>query len=152
FPLTSCLTCTRTRSSSFTPNTSAFSVGRRVNSRALAELFRAIEDPQRKCDEFRRQLPDDTKLHRFFRQMEFVIELRNIWRRKVALPEELVVDTEANLSVSQLRKSLFRLGLVTDSFEVYEGAVHRLVNLRHAVAHGAYKQGVPESDYLTFRD
>lgn len=123
-----------------------------IAAASLAELFRALEDPQRKCDEFRRRLPDDAKLHRFFRQMEFVMELRNIWRRQVTLAEELVVDTEANLSVAQLRKSLFRLGLATDSFEAYEGSIHRLVNLRHAVAHGAYKQGVPEGDYATFRD
>ena len=121
-----------------------------IASASLAEVFRALEDPQRKCDEFRRQLPDDAKLHRFHRQMEFVIELRNIWRRQVALPEELI-DTEANLSVPQLRKSLFRLGLAIDSFEAYEGSIHRLVNLRHAVAHGAYKQGVPDADYVAFR-
>lgn len=123
-----------------------------IAAASMSELFRALEDPQRKCDEFRRPLPDETKVHRFFRQMEFVIELRNIWRRQVALPEELVVDTEANLSVPQLRKSLFKLGLATDSFEAYEGSIHRLVNLRHAVAHGAYKQGVSEADYVTFRD
>jgi len=122
-----------------------------IAAASLSELFHSLEDPRRKCDEFRRSLPDDSKLHRFFRQVEFVFEVRSIWRRKVVLPEG-VVDTEANLSVAQLRKSLFRLGLETDGFEAYEGSIHRLVNLRHAVAHGAHKLGVSQTDYVGFRD
>jgi hypothetical protein len=123
-----------------------------IAAASLTELFRALEDPQRKCNDFRRDLPDDSKLHRFFRQAEFVTELRNIWRRFVVLPEEQVVDTESNLSVVQLRKALFRLGLPSDAFEAHEGSIHRLVNLRHAVAHGSYKLGVPAADYDKFRD
>src|SRR5947207_897222 len=38
-----------------------------VAAASLADLFAALRDPTRKCPEFRRDLPDDSALHRFAR-------------------------------------------------------------------------------------
>jgi hypothetical protein len=38
----------------------------------MSEVFRELRNPDSKCNEFRHTLPDDSKLHRFARDKEFV--------------------------------------------------------------------------------
>src|SRR2546428_5831123 len=68
-----------------------------IAAASLANLFRDLRDPQRKSDVFRRKLPDDTQLHRFARDREFVEQAFDFAERLVSIPDH-VVDTESNLS------------------------------------------------------
>ena len=47
--------------------------------------------------EFRRDLPNDTKLHRFARDQEFIERVADFIIRLVNIPEH-VVDTESNFN------------------------------------------------------
>src|SRR5206468_479036 len=61
-----------------------------IAAASLADLFMAIRDPERKCPEFRRQLPDETALHRFARDREFVERTADFDRRTVRIPDRVV--------------------------------------------------------------
>lgn len=113
---------------------------------SLDDVFRALLDPNKKADVFRRELPDDAPLHRFARRVEFIQELSRIYDKPVALPIDEVVDVESNLKPIVLRKILFRLGFAPDQFSADEGAIHRLLGRRNNIAHGAERGGVDEEE------
>jgi hypothetical protein len=113
---------------------------------SLDRVFGAYENRDLKCEIFRGALPEDGKLHRFARQVDLVIQLDELFRQKLVLPDE-IADTESNLKPIVLRKILFRLGFKHDAFESYEGSIHQLLNKRNNVAHGVERGGVTAQDY-----
>lgn len=117
-----------------------------VTAASLAEVFQAYENTDKKCAVFRNLLPDDTKLHRFARQVDFVSQLDEFWDQKVHLSDDLV-DTESNLEPVVLRKILFRLGFPYDVFSKHEGKIHLLLQRRHNIAHGMERRGLEQRDY-----
>lgn len=118
-----------------------------IGAASLAEVFSALRDPNRKCAEFARQLPNDTALHRFARDREFVEVAWKVAQRSVQIDAEEVVDTESNLKPVVLKKILFRLGLDPDLAQPWEGAIHLLLNRRNDVAHGTAKAGLEEKEF-----
>jgi hypothetical protein len=119
-----------------------------IATATVADAIGALEDPSRKSDFFRQTMPDDSALHRFARQREFMERLSELLSRPVRIPTDLVVDTESNLSPRVLRKILFRLGFDHLSLEPEEGLVKQLVNARHDIAHGKFKTGYPADQYV----
>jgi ParB family chromosome partitioning protein len=117
---------------------------------SLDEVFRSLRNPEKKCELFRRELPDDAKLHQFARQREFIERTAEVEERPVRLPEE-IVDTESNLTPVVMRKNLYRLGLPHDQFAAHDGEIHQLLNLRNGVSHGDLKDGIKEALYLRLR-
>ena len=122
-----------------------------IAAASLANLFRDLRDPQRKSEVFRRELPDDTQLHRFARDREFVERAFDFAERLVDIPDH-VVDTESNLSPVILRKNLYRLGLPHDLFEDFKGEVYRLLGYRNQIAHGELQSGIERQTYEALRD
>ena len=122
-----------------------------IAAASLSDLFVALRDPSKKCDEFRRELPDDTLLHRFARDRDFVEQTEEFQKRPVNIPDG-VVDTESNLKPTVLRKILFRLGFPHDQFSHIEGDIHLLLNYRNGVAHGQSKDGIPPDKYTQVKD
>lgn len=122
-----------------------------IAAASLANLFRALRDPQRKSEVFRAELPDDAQLHRFARDREFVERAFDFAERFVNIPD-YVVDTESNLSPVILRKNLYRLGLPHDLFESFKGEVHRLLGYRNQIAHGELQSGIERQTYASLRD
>jgi len=122
-----------------------------VAAASLTDLFKALRDPHRKCNEFRRKLPDDTELHRFARDREFIEGAADFAKQLVCIPDD-VVDLESNLKPVVLRKNLYRLGLPHDQFKNLEGRIHWLLNLRNDIAHGTAKSGVELNTYESLRD
>jgi hypothetical protein len=118
-----------------------------VGAASLAKVFEALRDPKRKCAQFARALPDDTALHRFARDRDFVEVAWNIAQRSVQIEPDDVIDTESNLKPVVLRKILFRLGLDPNLAAPWEGSIHKLLNRRNGVAHGTERAGVEEKDY-----
>lgn len=120
-----------------------------IGAASLAEVFSALRDPNRKCAEFARQLPDDTALHRFARDREFVEVAWKVAQRSVQIDAEEIVDAESNLKPVVLKKILFRLGLDPDLAKPWEGTIHRLLNRRNDVSHGTARSGLEENEYAT---
>ena len=117
----------------------------------LSDVFSTLRNGSKKAQEFRNDAPDDTKLHRFARDREFVERAVEIMAKKVAIPDS-AVDTESNLNPVVLRKNLYRLGLPHDQFAFMDGDINQLLNLRNKIAHGESKQGIPEKLYGQLRD
>ncbi len=114
---------------------------------SLAIVFRDFENTNKKSSLFKNDLPDDRTIHRFARQVELINNLNAIWARRVNIPIDDVVDTEANLKPSVMRKILYRLGLPYDAFNENEGKLHSLLNYRNKIAHGSSKDGLEEKIY-----
>jgi hypothetical protein len=114
---------------------------------SLATVFKDFENTNRKSSLFRNDLPDDRTLHRFARQVELISNLKEIWKLNVQIPISDVVDTEANLKPSIMRKILYRLGLPYDMFKENEGKIHLLLGYRNNIAHGIAKDGLSERTY-----
>jgi hypothetical protein len=121
-----------------------------IAAAALADVLAALRDPNKKCPLFKHVFPDDTKLHKFARDIEFVERSSEIGARPVRIPD-WVVDTESNLQPAVLRKNLFRLGLPHDLFASLEGQIHRLLQMRNGISHGMQKSGVDERTYGELR-
>lgn len=117
----------------------------------LHDVFVKLRDPSRKSTEFKSDLPDDSKLHRFAVDIEFIVRTEEIMSRMVSIPEN-IVDTESNLKPVVLRKNLFRLGLPHDRFSSHDGVINKLLEFRNKIAHGETKAGVREDAYEELRD
>src|SRR5690606_31936679 len=77
----------------------------RLISATLTNVFKALRDDNAKCDFFRTDAPDDTKLHRFFRENQFIENSSNILSRIVNI-ESTSIDLESNLSPVVVKKNL----------------------------------------------
>lgn len=121
-----------------------------IAAASLSDVFHELRDPLRKCNEFRNTMPDDSKLHLFARDREFVERSVDFEKRAVRIPES-VVDTESNLKPEVLRKNLYRLGFRHDQFAPIEGHIHMLLNRRNAIAHGASQNGIAASEFDRIR-
>ena len=121
-----------------------------IAAASLNDVFTSLRDGSGKVKEFRHAAPDDTKLHRFGREKEFIEHLVDFSARKVRIPDK-VVDTESNLRFLVLRKILYRLGLPYEQFGSHEANIELLVNLRNKIAHGQTKQGIRPRQYEQLR-
>ncbi|MBM3766797.1 MAG: hypothetical protein FJW32_15520 [Acidobacteria bacterium] len=121
-----------------------------VAAAGWARLFKELRDPSTKCAEFRHALPDDSKLHRFARDREFMERRVEFGRLHVTIPDDFV-DTESNLKPVVLRKILYRLGLPYDQFSQHEGKIDRLLRVRNKIGHGEMRSGVTARDYGELR-
>ena len=111
--------------------------------------FLAYENLDRKCAIFRRELPEDTSLHRFFRRVDFMEQL-DTFRDTTLVVEDSVVDTESNLWYIVLQKNLYKIGLPIDMFEQYRSEIDALVNRRNSIAHGNARAGVDQQEFLNW--
>lgn len=122
-----------------------------IHTASLNEVFMTYHNESKKSPYFNNLLPDDAKLHRFSRQVEFVLAMENLWNEIVEIPEN-VIDTESNLKPVVLRKILYRLGFEHNSFQEYEGLINLLLERRNNVAHGAEKEGLSKEKYEKIED
>jgi len=118
-----------------------------IAAASLSEVFRALRNPKSKCPIFSRELPDDSKLHRFARDKEFVDSFATLVDSSVGLDADRLVDTESNLRPVVLRKILFRLGLEPGLVEPWSATINQLLRRRNDIAHGTAKGGLDEQVY-----
>jgi hypothetical protein len=117
---------------------------------SMNDVLQKLREGTGKAPEFKNSLPDDSKLHRFARDREFVQRIDEVLARRVKIPED-TVDMESNLKPVILRKNLYRLGLQHDQFADLEGQINKLLELRNTVAHGASRAGVERATYEDLR-
>lgn len=115
----------------------------------FADIFSALEIPNMKCKIFKPKLPEDTKLHKFCRQVNFISGLNNFLSVEANIPPD-VIDTESNLKREVMRKILFRLGFPYDVFEKHEYQIQDLLEARNNIAHGTFISGIEEDVYQKF--
>ncbi len=120
---------------------------------SLSNIFRALDDPDKKSDIFRRSLPDDTALHRFCRRVDFIKSLSDINNKSVKISDK-VVDTKSNLTPVVIKKILYQLGFEHTKFDQYKGNIDKLLNVRNHIAHGdnRFRAGVEENDYNAIKN
>ncbi|MFR5135491.1 MAG: MAE_28990/MAE_18760 family HEPN-like nuclease [Acutalibacter sp.] len=109
--------------------------------------FNAYDNLDRKCNIFRRELPEDSSLHRFFRRVDFLDQLEN-FKNAPLIIEDSVINTESNLWYVVLQKNLYKIGLPVDMFQQYHRDIDALVNRRNSIAHGNSRSGVTAQEFL----
>ncbi len=122
-----------------------------VVAASLHKVLAKLRDPNVKSNEFRNELPDDSKLHRFALEREFIERASEIMAGFVCIPED-AVDTESNLKPVVLRKNLFKLGLPHEQFADLDGDINRLLELRNKISHGATASGVARHTFDKLRE
>lgn len=115
---------------------------------SMTDLFKALADPNSKCDFFRKSAPEDKKLHRFARYCEFAGRIETAFDDTVNVQIDDVVDTESNLKPVVMRKNLFRLGFSHEEFIAEESTINELLRRRNDIAHGSARKGVSLDSYL----
>ena len=113
---------------------------------SMHKEFIAYENLDRKCEVFRRELPDDTRLHRLYRRVDFMEKVEDFKEQKLSIDDQ-IIDTESNLWYIVLQKNLYKVGLPIDLFDDYQNDIDALVNRRNAIAHGNFKAGVTELEF-----
>ena len=108
--------------------------------------FNAYDNLDRKCDIFRRELPEDSVLHRFFRRVDFLDQLEDFKNAPLVI-EDSVINTESNLWYVVLQKNLYKIGLPVDMFEQYHSDIDALVHRRNSIAHGDSHSGVTSPEF-----
>ena len=108
--------------------------------------FIAYENLERKAEFFRRDLPDDTRLHRLYRRVDFMEKVENFKEQELIIDDQ-IIDTESNLWYIVLQKNLYKVGLPINLFDDYQNDIDALVNRRNSIAHGNFKSGVKESEF-----
>lgn len=113
---------------------------------SMNKEFNAYDDLDRKCDVFRRALPEDGTLHRFFRRVDFLTQFEDFSNTQLMI-EDSVINTESNLWYIVLQKNLYKIGLPITIFEQYRKDIDALVNRRNSIAHGDSRSGVTEEEF-----
>lgn len=117
-----------------------------LQASSLDQTFLEYSNNDKKNPTFKKELPDDSKLHKYSRQITFLEEFDDFQCKQLSLPDS-IVDVESNLKPIVLQKILYRLGLDYDEFKRYDKNIHKLLNKRNSIAHGAQKDGIDAKDY-----
>lgn len=112
-----------------------------LKASGMHKEFLAYENLDRKCAFFKRELPDDSNLHRFYRRVDFIEQFTE-FDEAILNIDDTTVDTESNIWYVVLQKNLYKLGLPVDMFEKHQKDIDGLVNRRNAIAHGNSRSGV----------
>lgn len=113
---------------------------------SMHKEFIAYENMERKSEFFRKALPDDTRLHRLYRRVDFMEKMENFKEQELVIDDQ-IIDTESNLWYIVLQKNLYKIGLPVDLFDDYRSDIDALVNRRNSIAHGNFKSGVTDTEF-----
>ena len=113
---------------------------------SMRKEFVAYDNLDRKCKVFSKDLPDDSKLHRYSRRIDLIDQMDDFLSVSLNVDDN-VIDTESNLWYIVLKKNLYKIGIPIDIFSDYESDINRLVNRRNSIAHGNIRSGVTEHEF-----
>lgn len=122
-----------------------------IAASSLTQVFSRMRDGDRKSEIFRSTLPDDSKLHRFCRDRDFLEQLKEFEKLPVGIPVDEVVDTESNIKPVVLKKMLYRLGLDEKWADGWAPDLNRLLQARNGIAHGELRDVIDSSRYQRAR-
>ena len=113
---------------------------------SMHKEFIAYENTERKSEFFRKELPDDTRLHRLYRRVDFMEKVEDFKEQELIIDDQ-IIDTESNLWYIVLQKNLYKVGLPINLFDDYQSDIDALVNRRNSIAHGNFKAGVKNTEF-----
>jgi hypothetical protein len=119
---------------------------------SLSNAFKMLDSNDMKHPLFKRNAPDDSRIHRLYRRVEFIGSFSELLCRRVELPIDDVVNTQSNLTYIVLIKILYQLGIPYQTLKEREGGIGSLLSIRNAVAHGDRLKGITASRYQELRD
>jgi hypothetical protein len=117
-----------------------------IAAASLTDFFKALKNPNSKHQFFKKPYPDDSELHGFARDKEFIESISEYNSLDVRLNSEYIVNVESNLKPAVLKKIVFQLGLDYLSLRQVDGGISKLLNFRNEIAHGVRKEGLEKSD------
>lgn len=115
----------------------------------INDVFQALRSDTAKCSFFKAQAPDDNKLHRFFREIQFVENTSDIYTSIVKIGSSSI-DLESNLKPIVLKKNLYKLGLPHEIDKEIESNLNKLLAIRNKIAHGERRDGINKEEYEKF--
>lgn len=118
---------------------------------SMEGIFNGYYNLDKKCKIFKRELPNDTGLHKFYRRTDLVVQFNEFLEQKLVIDDN-VINTESNLWYHVLKKNLFKLGIDYTVFDQYQSSINTLVNKRNSIAHDSEKFGIAESEYKKIQD
>lgn len=113
---------------------------------SMSREFNAYDNNDMKGEVFKKTLPEDRKIHRYFRRVHLLEELNVFEKKELAIPDE-AIDTESNLWYVVLQKNLYKVGLPIELFSQSKKDIDALVNRRNSIAHGSEKSGIKKEEY-----
>lgn len=122
-----------------------------IAAASLNKEFVALKNPEKKNPIFKRQLPNDTKLHQTCREIDFLENFYTIQEQKVKIPRDYI-NTENNIGPNVLRKLLYQMGLDYNDLDGISTELSQLLNIRNDIAHGKSRTGIEDRDYNKFKD
>ena len=66
-----------------------------LKAASMNKEFNAYDNLDRKCEIFRRELPDDSGLHRFFRRVDFMSQYEEFMGENLEI-DDSIINTESN--------------------------------------------------------
>lgn len=111
--------------------------------------FAAYENLDRKCEVFRRKLPNDARLHRLYRRVDFMEKVEDFKEKELNIDDQ-IIDTESNLWYIVLQKNLYKIGLPINLFDDFQSDIDALVNRRNSIAHGNFRSGVTAQEFANW--
>lgn len=75
---------------------------------SMDKEFFAYEKLDRKYEVFRKKLPDDIRLHRLYRRVDFMEKIED-FKEKELIIDDQIIDTESNLWYIVLQKNLYKI-------------------------------------------
>ncbi len=122
-----------------------------IAAASLSAEFLALKNSDKKNPIFKRELPEDRKLHQICREIDFLDQIREVNAKKVKIPKNYI-NTENNVGPTVLRKLLYQMGLDHKDLDEVSTDLLRLLNIRNDIAHGKRKDGIEDDDYIKFKD
>lgn len=113
---------------------------------SMYKEFIAYENMDRKNEIFRKELPDDARLHRLYRRVDFMEKVEDFKEQELYIDDQ-IIDTGSNLRYIVLQKNLYKVGLPIDLFDDHQKDIDALVNRRNSIAHGNFRAGVTEREF-----
>jgi hypothetical protein len=115
---------------------------------AFSRIFGDLRYAEKKSEFFRTSAPDDSGLHRYARDREFVERFDEFLKLHLTLDSDAIVDTESNLRPVVLQKIIFRLGMNHLMVDPWLDAISQLIGRRNAIAHGSSRKGIDAKEYI----
>ena len=117
----------------------------------MNDIFKAYDDKDRKNKFFKRELPDDKKLHSIYRRADLILQFKDFLNEDVYIKDD-VIKTDSNLKSHVLSRNLYYVGIEPTSFDTFSKDIDNLVNLRNGIAHGSDKNGISEKIYNNYEN
>lgn len=121
-------------------------VNKFIQTISMHSIFISFGNENSKDARFKKELPDDKKLHKYSRQLAFIEEFGNFLEETVTIPDD-VVDTESNLKPIVLKKILYRLGFPFDQIPISENTINKLLGVRNSISHGSKRLGIEKDEF-----